>query len=139
MPGLRRTNQQQGLERSCTGSQICADSSSQDGNAWVAATDGYSCSESYSGDPSTYCTYFIFGSDADQYGMTGNQACCICGGGTCVTAAPENPVTRQSLIDFYISTSGEKWDTRTNWVSNQSYCKWYGITCGRGASDVTVM
>ena len=53
------------------------------------------------------------------------------------TTAPENPVTRQSLMDFYISTSGEKWDTKTNWASNQSYCEWYGITCGRGTRDVT--
>ena len=134
-PGLRRTNQQQRLERSCTGSQICADSLSQDGNAWVAANDGSrSCYDDYSGDPSTWCS--LYGTDSDQYGMNGTQACCICGGGAC---APENPVTRQSLMDFYISTSGEKWDTKTNWASNQSYCQWSGIICASGTSDVIYM
>ena len=123
------------MERSCTSSQICLDSLSRDSNAWLA-TDRLNC-YGYSLSGGIYCEFL--GNLADQYGMTATEACCACGGGTCVTAPPENPVTRQSLMDFYLSTSGEKWDTKTNWASNQSYCEWYGITCERGTRDVTQM
>ena len=89
----------------------CEDLPSQDGSAWKAV-NGYSCDGDYGGDPVPYCT--DYGSGADQYGLTGTEACCLCGGGL-RTAAPtqvltqvgdtfaptEAPTTRQALIQFY--------------------------------------
>ena len=121
------TSQDQSPQRKCTISQICHDKSSEDGKEWSDADGGYSCSGDYSSDPLYYCTQY--GSNIDQYGMTGNDACCDCGGGTCVELAPENPVARQSLLDLYLTTSGSNWLTNTHWVSEYHYCKWYGVTC----------
>ncbi|UFH54711.1 hypothetical protein [Spirosoma sp. KNUC1025] len=35
----------------------------------------------------------------------------------------------QSLIDLYNSTNGPGWTNKTNWLSGDSPCNWYGIVC----------
>ena len=57
----------------------CEDLPSTDGAPWETV-DGYSCVSGYGFDPAYDCANY--GSDADQYGLTGKQACCVCGGGS---------------------------------------------------------
>ena len=65
------------VTQSCGG---CEDLFSRGGNPWVAVNDeSISCSKGYGGDPEIYCA--INGGVSDQYGLTGREACCLCGGG----------------------------------------------------------
>ena len=36
------------------------------------------------------------------------------------------------LTVFYLSTQGWQWRNNTNWLTNASYCDWFGITCSGG-------
>ena len=82
----------------------CEDLLSQDGGVWNTV-DGYSCSDDYGNDPVTYCANY--GSDADQYGLTGTEACCLCGGGLQTAERAESLHTRQTLNHLY-STMGDQ-------------------------------
>ena len=121
-------------ERSCATWQICNDTSSQDGSAWSVDHGFFRCAM-YDHDPAVYCS--LFGDVANQEGLRGIEACCSCGGGSCVDAASENPITRQSLLNLYADTAGESWHISTDWGSNLTYCEWYGVTCKSGTSEVT--
>jgi hypothetical protein len=36
---------------------------------------------------------------------------------------------RDCLVTFYTQTNGDNWFDNTNWLSNKSYCDWYGVVC----------
>ena len=38
-------------------------------------------------------------------------------------------VERYALATLYHATKPEVWNTDTNWLTNESVCNWYGITC----------
>jgi hypothetical protein len=42
---------------------------------------------------------------------------------------PELVVTRYALATFFESTAGDNWTESTNWLSIESECNWYGISC----------
>lgn len=42
-----------------------------------------------------------------------------------------------ALTAIYESTQGSGWTTKTNWLSSDSACKWYGVTCDDAQSTVT--
>lgn len=35
----------------------------------------------------------------------------------------------QYLFDLFVSTNGCNWNIRTNWLKNDDYCSWFGVTC----------
>jgi len=42
---------------------------------------------------------------------------------------------RYSLAVFYFSTTGTDWTTSTGWLSGESECSWFGVSCGSDGSD----
>jgi len=38
----------------------------------------------------------------------------------------------QALVDFYLSTDGDHWDTNTDWIGTDTPCSWYGVSCDGG-------
>ncbi|WP_460955204.1 beta strand repeat-containing protein [Spirosoma litoris] len=38
----------------------------------------------------------------------------------------------QPLVDFYNSTNGAGWTTKTNWLTGCDPCSWYGVGCTNG-------
>ncbi len=43
------------------------------------------------------------------------------------------PDERAVLEAFYLSTDGDNWKDASGWLSEQSVCSWYGITCVEGS------
>ncbi|PRP85977.1 hypothetical protein PROFUN_06099 [Planoprotostelium fungivorum] len=41
----------------------------------------------------------------------------------------DNPLVTTALKDLYQSTGGAHWKNNTGWMSDSSYCEWYGIYC----------
>jgi len=41
---------------------------------------------------------------------------------------------RDVLVEFYQGTNGKNWANQRNWISDQSVCSWYGITCDKSSS-----
>jgi Leucine-rich repeat (LRR) protein len=35
----------------------------------------------------------------------------------------------QTLVTFYNATGGSGWTNKTNWLANNQFCTWYGISC----------
>ena len=50
---------------------------------------------------------------------------------------PLNPSSeeRQALIDLYHEAGGKSWRRSDNWLSSQSICTWYGVTCSNDTSS----
>ena len=120
------------LRTSCSGSQNCEDLQSIDGNSWVDQVYNHSCTAFHKS-----LRLCARASSADQFGTTAGEACCLCGGGSCVASHAENPLTRQSLMGLYAATKGHNWSRSTDWASNRSYCNWYGVLCTGGTSEVS--
>eukprot|EP00494_Astrolonche_serrata_P032985 UN33254 len=40
----------------------------------------------------------------------------------------ETPKQKKNLSEFYIKTNGNNWKCDSNWISDESLKKWYGIT-----------
>ena len=40
---------------------------------------------------------------------------------------------RPALVDLYVSTAAVGWKNNTGWLTNTSYCGWFGVTCTGGA------
>jgi hypothetical protein len=119
-----------GDQKSCQSFQVCEDKVNEDGSTWADTSGGYSCTAGYGGDPTEHCA--LYGGDVDRSGLSGLEACCVCGGGICVGAAPEEPIIRQSLMELYNSTGGSDWNAKAHWGSELSYCKWQGLVCKSG-------
>ncbi len=46
------------------------------------------------------------------------------------SSVTEIPVTEcQELVTLYNSTNGANWTNNTGWLSTNTPCSWYGITC----------
>jgi len=90
----RSADLDKGPERECSPGESCMDKLSQDGSPWRAANDyNFNCTEDYGSDPASYCA--AYGGDVDAYNLTGNKACCVCGGGDCdvfPAPTPYNPI-----------------------------------------------
>ena len=39
------------------------------------------------------------------------------------------PEEKAGLEALYTSTGGDKWLNSTNWMKNDDYCTWRGVTC----------
>ena len=112
--------------RQCSLTEVCVDSLSSDGDAWRDTIDGgFTCTTNYDVDPVHSCA--LYGGDIDAYGLTGNAACCLCGGGDCITAPEARPLIRESLMQMYAAMGGISWTFNTDWGSSVAYCKWYGV------------
>jgi len=46
-------------------------------------------------------------------------------------------VQRYSLASLYFATQPAKWLDKTNWVSKESVCQWYGVTCDTWGHHIT--
>ena len=44
----------------------------------------------------------------------------------------------EALVALYNATDGENWPDNTNWMSSESVCKWYGVSC-RGSRTGRVL
>ena len=44
---------------------------------------------------------------------------------------------RQALLDMFRRTNGNKWHRRDGWMTDRSYCHWYGIECQEDGYGVT--
>jgi hypothetical protein len=42
---------------------------------------------------------------------------------------PQSIQRRYALATFYLSTDGTRWSNSTGWLSLESECTWYGVTC----------
>lgn len=36
---------------------------------------------------------------------------------------------RSVLVEIYVALQGEKWDNNENWLDEDDFCTWYGVTC----------
>lgn len=43
--------------------------------------------------------------------------------------AQDQAVNRFALASIFYATHGEAWTNRTNWLTSENHCDWYGITC----------
>ena len=42
----------------------------------------------------------------------------------------QNELLQRYVMAFlYYSTTGQEWNTQTNWMTNQATCTWYGLSC----------
>lgn len=44
---------------------------------------------------------------------------------------------RYALVTFYVNTKGPGWSRSDHWLSKESECDWYGVTCTRPMMGVT--
>ena len=102
-------------EMKCPAAQACGNRLNQDGSAWHDVTGGYDCAAGFGADSATLCANY--GLDGDEYGLIGDQACCLCGGGSCVDL-PQSSFTRANLVQAYATMSGADWIANTNWLSH---------------------
>eukprot|EP00002_Diphylleia_rotans_P021384 TRINITY_DN4162_c0_g1_i1.p1 TRINITY_DN4162_c0_g1~~TRINITY_DN4162_c0_g1_i1.p1 ORF type:complete len:1335 (+),score=143.87 TRINITY_DN4162_c0_g1_i1:63-4067(+) len=49
---------------------------------------------------------------------------------------PSLKYPKSVLSDIFETTGGMLWLNKTNWLSNLSVCKWYGISCHASCSDI---
>jgi hypothetical protein len=47
-------------------------------------------------------------------------------------AEPYTVTTRYGLAVLYYSTSGDGWKVKTNWLSGEDECTWFGVACHSG-------
>lgn len=50
----------------------------------------------------------------------------------CSGTTPTTPTVHpdmQPLVDFYNATSGPSWKNKTNWLTGNSPCNWFGVSC----------
>jgi hypothetical protein len=47
-------------------------------------------------------------------------------------AEPYTVTTRYGLAVLYYATSGEGWKVKTNWLSGEEECTWFGVACHSG-------
>ncbi len=45
----------------------------------------------------------------------------------------------QVLVDFYNSTGGTNWTSKTSWLTTRDYCTWYGMLCSDSGSASRVI
>ncbi len=61
-----------------------------------------------------------------------------CGGGSpppsfnCNAAQGVSVQECQALVALYGSTNGNSWRTKTNWLTSNAVCTWYGVSCSLG-------
>ena len=41
---------------------------------------------------------------------------------------------KNALIQFFINTNGRNWRNSQNWIVNEDFCTWHGITCNENKS-----
>ena len=101
----RSADLDKGPGRECSPGQSCVDKLSQDGGPWRDANHSGALCSSYAQDPTSYCA--DYGGDVDAYGLAGNKACCVCGGGEheCDILL-QSPVIRESLMQAYAACYG---------------------------------
>lgn len=46
----------------------------------------------------------------------------------------ERSEERQALVDLYHQAGGKSWRRSDNWLSSQSICTWYGVTCSNNTA-----
>lgn len=46
-----------------------------------------------------------------------------------VSVGSQKMKERYALATLIFATAPEKWETKTNWLTKEGVCKWYGITC----------
>jgi hypothetical protein len=45
------------------------------------------------------------------------------------TNIKEHVTSRYALATLFYTTAGTTWYNQTNWLSNEHYCHWHGVTC----------
>lgn len=55
-----------------------------------------------------------------------------------VAAGSQKMKERYALATLIFATSPEKWETKTNWLTKESVCQWYGITCDQWGHVVDI-
>ena len=48
----------------------------------------------------------------------------------------DDPATRFALANLYFSTNGQTWTNNNNWLTINSICIWFGITCNSDQTNV---
>eukprot|EP00590_Aulacoseira_subarctica_P001708 CAMPEP_0172422956 /NCGR_PEP_ID=MMETSP1064-20121228/9061_1 /TAXON_ID=202472 /ORGANISM="Aulacoseira subarctica , Strain CCAP 1002/5" /LENGTH=500 /DNA_ID=CAMNT_0013164063 /DNA_START=108 /DNA_END=1611 /DNA_ORIENTATION=- len=48
----------------------------------------------------------------------------------------DDPQTRFALANLYFSTNGQSWTNNNNWLTVNSICIWFGITCNSDQTNV---
>jgi len=49
---------------------------------------------------------------------------------SCTDGSSEIPVLEcEALVAFYESTNGPDWSNNTGWLTSDTPCSWYGVTC----------
>lgn len=61
-------------------------------------------------------------------------SCALLVAATASAAIPSSE--RAALVDLYQSTNGANWDQNEKWLSSESECTWYGVTCDETQSNV---
>lgn len=46
-----------------------------------------------------------------------------------------SPVERQTLIEFFAATGGQRWTHRDGWGTSTPACNWYGVFCDFADGD----
>ena len=122
----RSADLDKGPGRECSPGQLCVDKLSQDGGPWHVAHQNSTLCSAYARNPTSFCA--ADGADVDAYGLAGNKACCVCGGGVC-DVLPQSPVIRESLMQAYAAMGGPDWTSNADWGLELAYCSWHGVQC----------
>jgi Leucine-rich repeat (LRR) protein len=95
------------------------------------ATDG-----TISGTPTTEGTsdFSVEVESGDGQTADADLSIIVVAGGYNCTDQSEIPVAEcQALVSLYNATDGESWTSATEWVTTDTPCSWYGITCSGGS------
>ncbi|MBN1430324.1 MAG: leucine-rich repeat domain-containing protein [Anaerolineae bacterium] len=75
------------------------------------------------------CLLFVVVLVTSSCALMGTEAVAETSSPPTPTSEPTTPDERGALVALYRSSGGDQWSRRSNWLGDQLYCKWEGVTC----------